>query len=90
MLGVIVPLIKVISISDFVTDIILLYEMSKDENLIFSMIFLTLTLIGPYLLSYSCGMQIYLNRGTFDRFESKNICIKAMIITVSHIFPKNS
>eukprot|EP01083_Nonionella_stella_P096780 272139_1 len=56
------------SMLDAVTDMILLYKSSRSEVIPFTMI-LFLTLLAPYILSYSSGVQIFLYRKTFENVE---------------------
>eukprot|EP01084_Bolivina_argentea_P084448 152716_1 len=52
---------KASSVLDAVTDIILLYKASTNNAILFTMI-LFITLLSPYILSYSSGVQIFLYR----------------------------
>eukprot|EP01084_Bolivina_argentea_P191474 328900_1 len=61
-------LTKASAILDAVTDLILLYKASNNSAIIFTMI-LFVTLLSPYILSYSSGVQIFLYRKTFENVE---------------------
>eukprot|EP01083_Nonionella_stella_P199761 732264_1 len=56
------------SMLDAVTDMVLLYKSSQSGVIPFTMI-LFLTLLAPYILSYSSGVQIFLHRKTFENVE---------------------
>eukprot|EP01084_Bolivina_argentea_P121456 215224_1 len=59
---------KVSSILDAVTDLILLFKASASGAITFTML-LFVTLLAPYILSYSSGVQIFLFRKTFQNVE---------------------
>eukprot|EP01084_Bolivina_argentea_P085946 155363_1 len=80
MFNLIMPISKLLSLYDFATDLVLMYRISQNPNLVFSMIYLSITTVLPYLISYSCGVQLYLNQGTFDKFTTKSCCLKFLIL----------
>eukprot|EP01084_Bolivina_argentea_P172299 298477_1 len=59
---------KTSSVLDTVTDISLLYKASTNNAIDFTMI-LFVSLLSPYVLSYSSGIELFLYRGTFDNIE---------------------
>merc|ERR1712228_950708 len=59
---------KASSILDAITDIILLYKASINGAITLTMI-LFITILAPYILSYSAGVQIFLHRKTFEKVE---------------------
>eukprot|EP01084_Bolivina_argentea_P121455 215222_1 len=59
---------KASSTLDAVTDIILLYKSSQSVSIVFTMT-LFITLLAPYILSYSSGIQVFLYRKTFQNVE---------------------
>eukprot|EP01084_Bolivina_argentea_P226460 382544_1 len=61
---------KVTSMLDAATDMILLYKASaNDDPAIIFTIITVITLLSPYILSYSAGVQIFLYRKTFQNVE---------------------
>ena len=56
---------KTSSMLDAITDVILLYKAQNAGAIAFTMI-LFLTLLAPYILSYSSGVQIFVHRKTFQ------------------------
>eukprot|EP01083_Nonionella_stella_P233017 821427_1 len=56
------------SMLDAVTDIILLYKSSQSGMIVFTMV-LFLTLLAPYVLSYSSGVRIFLYHKTFENVD---------------------
>eukprot|EP01083_Nonionella_stella_P165091 548345_1 len=71
------------SMLDAVTDMILLYKSSRSEVIPFTMI-LFLTLLAPYILSYSSGVQIFLYRKTFENVEL--LTFKSLLLGL-YLFP---
>ena len=59
---------KASSMLDAITDIILLYKAQKAGAIAFTMV-LFITLLAPYILSYSSGVQIFLYRKTFQNVQ---------------------
>ena len=59
---------KASSLIDSVTDMILLYKAQNAGAIAFTMI-LFITLLAPYILSYSSGVQIFLYRKTFQNVQ---------------------
>eukprot|EP01084_Bolivina_argentea_P112918 201351_1 len=53
---------------DMVTDIILTYQSSR-ANFLYLTVFLFLSIIAPYLLQYSCGIKLFTQRRTFEKFS---------------------
>eukprot|EP01083_Nonionella_stella_P113712 335355_1 len=59
---------KASAIIDTVTDLILLYKASNSGVVLLTMV-LFITLLPPYVLSYSSGVQIFLYRKTFQNVQ---------------------
>ena len=59
---------KTSAVIDSVTDILLLYTASQNKAISFT-ILIFLTLLSPYILSYSSGVQIFLYRKTFQNVQ---------------------
>eukprot|EP01084_Bolivina_argentea_P184609 318392_1 len=59
---------KTSAVIDSVTDILLLYQASSNNAISFT-ILIFITLLAPYILSYSSGLQIFLYRKTFQNVE---------------------
>eukprot|EP01084_Bolivina_argentea_P320086 555312_1 len=59
---------KSTSVLDAVTDIILLYKASTNNATMFTIISL-ICLLSPYILSYSAGVQIWVQRRTFENVQ---------------------
>eukprot|EP01083_Nonionella_stella_P223549 796605_1 len=53
------------SLFDLITDGILLYKAST-RNVIVLTIILSLSIVSPYILSYSSGIKLFIYRKTFD------------------------
>eukprot|EP01083_Nonionella_stella_P242260 845191_1 len=61
------------SLFDLITDMILLYQASTNHVLLLTTI-LFLSILSPYVLSYSSGIKLFIHRKTFDELVGfKNI-----------------
>ena len=63
-----------LSVVDFITDIVLLYKAStkgdnKNKETLFVCILLFISIVVPYILSYSSGVRLFLFRKTFSHLE---------------------
>ena len=63
-----------LSVFDFITDILLLYKAStkgdnKNKETLFVCILLFISIVVPYILSYSSGVRLFLFRKTFSHLE---------------------
>eukprot|EP01084_Bolivina_argentea_P002010 3706_1 len=70
-------------ILDAVTDIILLTKASQNEAVAFTMI-LFVTLLAPFILSYSSGIQLFLYRKTFSNI---NVLSFKGFLLLMYLFP---
>ena len=81
---------KGLSIADAVTDIILFIAAARgaadgeEGNTRMLMILLFLSIMAPYILSYSSGIAMFLYRRTFN--EMSPLSIKSLLLTL-YIFP---
>eukprot|EP01083_Nonionella_stella_P067517 178632_1 len=71
------------SMLDVATDVRLLYKSSQNGVIDLTM-FLFLTLVAPYILSYSSGVQIFLYRKTFETV--KPFTFKSLLL-ILYLFP---
>eukprot|EP01083_Nonionella_stella_P094458 265001_1 len=60
---------RVFSLFDIVTDALLLYTSSLNDDLWFFTLGLVISMSAPYIMSYSSGVQLYLFRQSFDESE---------------------
>lgn len=74
---------KASSLLDAITDILLLYKAATSDALYLTMI-LFLTLLAPYILSYSSGVQIFLYRRTFS--DVQLLTFKSLLLGL-YLFP---
>ena len=62
--------LRSLSLTDFVTDIILLYKVTSngtnDKKILPISIILFLSIVSPYIISYSSGVKLFLFRRTFE------------------------
>ena len=63
-----VPLSGLTSLYDFITDLQLIYKIQENKSLWMVLVLMVVSVMSPYLVAYSCGAQLYLNRGVFDKF----------------------
>eukprot|EP01084_Bolivina_argentea_P276963 472691_1 len=71
------------AILDAVTDIMLLYKAASNGAIVFTMI-LFITLLAPYILSYSSGVHIFLYRKTFQ--DVQLFTFKSLLLGM-YLFP---
>eukprot|EP01083_Nonionella_stella_P090515 252843_1 len=74
------PAAKLLSLFDFATDIYLIYKVQQTPNLIWVLVIMLVSVLSPYLIAYSCGVQLYLNRGVFDKFAVKSIWFRFIML----------
>ena len=53
---------RAVSVSDIFTDIRLLYLSSQSANLLGITVVLAISIICPYIISYSCGIKLFFIR----------------------------
>eukprot|EP01083_Nonionella_stella_P021549 59730_1 len=76
---------KVVSVLDTVTDAILLFKAAtNDPPAILFTVSLVITLLSPYILSYSAGVQVFLYRKTFENIEL--LTFKSLLLGL-YLFP---
>ena len=63
---ILITMARVLSFFDLITDIILFIRSLEYENLLIISICLYLSIVSPFILSYSSGIQLFLVRRSFD------------------------
>eukprot|EP01084_Bolivina_argentea_P080713 146175_1 len=71
------------SLLDAITDIILLIAAASNGVILFTMI-LFITILSPYILSYSSGVQIFIYRKTFENVQL--LTFKSLLLGL-YLFP---
>eukprot|EP01084_Bolivina_argentea_P299696 516607_1 len=66
----VLPLSEISALYDVLTDLQLIYKMQQNKNLWWVLAVMLISVLSPYLVAYSCGAKLYLNRGIFDKFST--------------------
>eukprot|EP01083_Nonionella_stella_P089131 248668_1 len=74
---------RISSLLDAVTDAILLYKVSSNNAMLVTLL-LFISLISPYILSYSAGVELWLFHDTFSNLK---LCTFTSFLLLFYLFP---
>eukprot|EP01083_Nonionella_stella_P089132 248670_1 len=74
---------RMASLLDVVTDAILLYKVSSNDAMLLTLL-LFISLLSPYILSYSAGVELWLFHGTFSNLK---LCTFSSFMLLFYLFP---